>query len=149
MKYYSVKEAADILKIHPKTLGRYIRDKEIQAGKIGKSWRIAETELKAYMDRTLGLIKGGENPTGADIAPVIDEPRIRVTSVIDIHVHSLDEANRISNSITALLNSKDPSLGMSRFHSAYDPSLSQLKMVLWGSPKLVGDLLLLLDRFED
>lgn len=149
MKFYSINQAAEILNIHPKTLGRYIREKRIHAGKIGKSWRITEDDLQVFINKNLKPQTGGENLTGATNAPDIDQPRIKVTSVIDIQVKSQDEANRIANTMTALLNSKDPSMGMSRFHSVYDPTQSLVKLVIWGSPKLISDLLVLLERFED
>jgi len=47
--YYSVEELSEILKLHPKTVRRFIREGKITGRKIGRSWMVHEEELKRYM----------------------------------------------------------------------------------------------------
>ena len=44
-KLYTKEEAADILKISPKTLGDWLRAGKIRGVKVGRLWRIPETAL--------------------------------------------------------------------------------------------------------
>lgn len=43
---YSVKEIADILKVHELTINRYIKAGKIKAVKIGSVWRVEKTEVE-------------------------------------------------------------------------------------------------------
>lgn len=49
-KIYSVKETAQILSLNEETLRRYIKAGKIRASKIGKVWRIQESDLKTFLD---------------------------------------------------------------------------------------------------
>ena len=50
IKTYKVKEAAEILKVSPRTIQQYIMDKKIPAQKIGGKWHITEDNLKAFIE---------------------------------------------------------------------------------------------------
>ena len=45
---YSVKEAAEILSVHPETIRRLIREGEIDAAKVGDNWRVSATAINTY-----------------------------------------------------------------------------------------------------
>jgi excisionase family DNA binding protein len=47
--HYSINTAAARLDCHPETLRRIIRRGELTALKVGKSWRVSETDLLAYL----------------------------------------------------------------------------------------------------
>lgn len=51
MKYYTVKEAAEMLQVNPETVRRWIRDKKLGAEKTSNKGgnKILETELKAFL----------------------------------------------------------------------------------------------------
>ena len=49
MELYSVKEVADILDMNPETIKRYIHREELRAYKIGREWRIKESDLKEFV----------------------------------------------------------------------------------------------------
>ena len=50
-KLYSIKEAAEVLQIHPDTMRRYARTGKIRAAIIGKGFRITESDLKAFIEQ--------------------------------------------------------------------------------------------------
>ena len=58
MKLYSVKEVADILDMNPETIKRYIHKKELKAYKIGREWRIKESDLKEFLFKESNIRKG-------------------------------------------------------------------------------------------
>ncbi|MCX7028219.1 MAG: helix-turn-helix domain-containing protein, partial [Spirochaetes bacterium] len=47
-RLYSIAELAEILKLHPKTILRFIHEGKIKARKIGRSWMVGFEELKEY-----------------------------------------------------------------------------------------------------
>jgi len=46
-------EAASLLKIHPKTLQRTARNREITGGQIGKRWRFRASVLNAWLQKKM------------------------------------------------------------------------------------------------
>jgi len=50
MKIYTVKEAAKILKVNPKTVRKYINDGKLEASKLGNRFRIKEGDLENFFD---------------------------------------------------------------------------------------------------
>jgi excisionase family DNA binding protein len=45
-KMVSVGEAAEVVGVHPKTLGRLIRNGEVPAVRVGRQWRIRLSDLE-------------------------------------------------------------------------------------------------------
>jgi excisionase family DNA binding protein len=46
-KLYTVEEGAKLLSIHPDTLRIWLRNGKVKGVKLGRGWRILETELEA------------------------------------------------------------------------------------------------------
>ena len=44
-QWYTVEEAADILKVHKDTLRRWLREGKLRARKVGKGWRVPRSEV--------------------------------------------------------------------------------------------------------
>ena len=44
--FYTVQEAADLLKVHYQTVRNWIKSNEIRAVKIGRSYRIPKSEIE-------------------------------------------------------------------------------------------------------
>jgi len=42
---HTTDEVATVLRVLPQTIRQYIRDKKVKATKIGKEWRVSESEL--------------------------------------------------------------------------------------------------------
>src|SRR5436309_2426129 len=52
---FTAAEVAEILDIHPRTVGEYIRDGKLRAFQLGGGWKISENALRAFVrDQTLG-----------------------------------------------------------------------------------------------
>lgn len=45
-KFYTAEDLADYLKVSPQTVRAWIRDGKLHAVKFGRSWRIAEEEVR-------------------------------------------------------------------------------------------------------
>lgn len=48
-----VKEAAEILHVHPKTVEDLIRGGDIPAGKVGRAWVMMTRDVIAYAEKTI------------------------------------------------------------------------------------------------
>jgi excisionase family DNA binding protein len=114
---YTVEQFAERLKLHPKTVLRFIRDGRLRAVKVGKSYRIPRSEMEAMT----GVVRRS-SPSAA-----------RVTSIVDI----LDVAPALAEQLARLL----PALRMGQgghpdpmnLNLAYDSDRRALKIVIVGS----------------
>lgn len=52
LKFLNTKEASQLLRIHPETLRRFIREGKIRAYRIGKQKLIKEDELKNFIEKS-------------------------------------------------------------------------------------------------
>ncbi len=123
-KYYTVEQISQLLKIHPKTLQRYIREGKLRAGKVGKSWRISGHDLSVFLEKEKGV-----QPQEAEN---FQEERIKSSAVVDIRVQDTDDAVRIVDLLTGALNAKPAEYGKSSMHTQYIMEESMLRVTLWG-----------------
>lgn len=136
-KLYSIAELTSILKLHPKTILRFIHEGKIKSRKIGRSWMVHEDDLKAYAH---GEFAVREEPRLEPDYGSISE-RITVSAVVEINEQNSEEAGRISNTLMAMLNCKDESWGKSRFDFFYYPEAQKAKYLFYGSPKFIAEIL--------
>jgi excisionase family DNA binding protein len=126
-KYYTAEQAADLLKMHIKTVQRYIREGKLRANKVGKSWRITGHDLSVFAE---GTQERTESPANMEIPT---EDRIKISAVADIEAVSREEAIRIMNTLTAAMNVKPPEYGASTFTAQYLEPDRKIRIMLWGN----------------
>ena len=114
---YTVEQFAERLKLHPKTVLRFIRDGRLRAVKVGKSYRIVRSDLEAMM----GVAAGGATS-------------IRVTSIVDLKDVSPEAAQRLARQVTSLRMGRETPPDPMNIDVAYDPQTRGLKVVIVGSP---------------
>ena len=117
---HTVQQAAERLKLHPKTVLRLIHEGRLKGSRIGKSYRILESDLNAFA----GVAAGGQ-PT-----PM----RTRITCVAEVEDVTIQEASRIANVLSAAMMSNEARPEPLNMTTAYDPQTSRLKAVLFASP---------------
>jgi excisionase family DNA binding protein len=120
-----------MLGIHPKTVQRYIREGKLRAAKIGKSWRVSGHDLSVFTEGTAPSHAVRKSDIPAD-------ERIKASSVIDIDVDSRDEAIRIVNTLTAVMNAKPPEYGRSSMHAQFIEPDFKVRVTLWGNIKFMS-----------
>ncbi|MGE5495922.1 MAG: helix-turn-helix domain-containing protein [Burkholderiales bacterium] len=130
-KWYSVEQVADMLRLHPKTLRRYIAEGKLRASKLGKQYRISGHDLSIFIE---GRGTGGFETEEA-------KPAIDVSAVVDITPSGKDEADRIESMLLAALNSKDPSYGLSSANIQRSADKNKLRVMLWGTPAFITTML--------
>lgn len=123
----SVEQAAEQLKLHPKTVLRYIRNGLLPARRIGKSYRIDRARLAEFA----GVISGHADPTND----------VRTTCIVDIPRMMPADAERTSTFLNAVAMAGDGRTSPLHINTAFDPSAKHLKVVVIGSPSDVARLL--------
>ena len=113
-KFFTVEEIGEMLKMHPKTIQRYIREGKLRAVKYGKAWRVSGHDLSLFTESALytELLNAKERQESG-------KPRAVASAVVDIAVSGREEAIRILNALTAGLNAKPPEYGSSSMQGQY------------------------------
>lgn len=124
----SVDQAAEQLKLHPKTVIRYIRDGRLPATRIGKSYRIEQARLDAF----------------AGVASGHATSDVRATCVVDIPDITLQRAERLATFLGAAAMTGDASTPALHLSTAFDPATATMKIVLIGIPSDTAGLLQML-----
>ncbi len=143
-KFYSVEEISKTLKMHEKTVQRYIREGKIKAVKVGKAWRVKESDLNAFLRENSSKIHEDLKTFDQETR---ENNRIKISSVIDIDVDSVDEAIRISNGITGSLNSKPDEYGKTSLSIQFLESERKLRMMFWGNLRITRILMEMLEGY--
>lgn len=139
-KYYTIDQVAELLDMHHKTIRKFISEDKLRATKVGKQWRISGHDLSIFMEKSdSGNEKDNDvEETDIGFSTEVDIKnssieRINVSSVIDINDLNKNEFARVSNTLLALMNSKDPKMGNSTINMKYYEMEKRLKVLLWGS----------------
>ena len=115
---YTVEQFAERLKLHPKTVLRFIREGRLRAVKVGKSYRILRSELEAMT----GVIQ----PRGPAASA-------RVTSILDLPDVGPELAQRMARQVPAVRIAQEAHPDPMSLDVAYDPARRHLKIVIVGS----------------
>ncbi|WP_105615774.1 helix-turn-helix domain-containing protein [Vallitalea okinawensis] len=135
-KFYTVDEVAEILNIHSKTVRKYIREGKLKATKVGKQWRITGHDLSILVEGENNIMPKDEITMHTSDLQVIsgqNASKASVSTVIDIQVSNQDEIDRISNTLLAVMNSKDPQYGHSTINIQFIEKSGKLRVMLWGT----------------
>ena len=128
---YTVEQFAERLKLHRKTVLRFIHEGRLRAVKVGKSYRI----LRSDMEAMAGLVRGA-GPTGA-----------RVTSIVDVPDVEPALAERLSRLLPSLRMGRDAHPDPMSLDVAYDPARRHLKVIIVGSPDDTATMLQMVQTF--
>jgi len=131
----TVEQAAEQLKLHPKTVLRHIRNGRLPARRIGKSYRIDRAKLAEFA----GLASGHAEALNG----------VRTTCIVDIPRMTPESAERITTFLSSAAMTGDGKTPPLHINTGFDPLAECLKVVVIGSPsdaaKLLEMLQLLLD----
>ena len=147
-KIFSIEQVAEMLSLHPKTVGAYIRKGRIQAVKTGKQWRISEEALVSFMQ----LQQSESVPAQESYSPeqsLTKSAAVTVSTVIDIAVKNEQEAYRLSTTVFAVLQSESANgyreKGAERIAPrcdyTYYPESGKARFILWGDIEFIMGML--------
>ncbi|WP_423371397.1 helix-turn-helix domain-containing protein [Burkholderia sp. LMG 32019] len=116
---HTVEESAARLRLHPKTVLRFIREGKLRATRVGRAYRILDTDLAAF----------------ARTEPAAPVPRVvRVTSIVDIPDASQSLHQYLSRSLHAMASGRTSYVDSVRIDVAFDPAASQVKIIVAATP---------------
>ena len=147
-KFYTIDQVADMLGMHHKTIRKFITEGKLGANKIGKQWRITGHDLSIFMEKNNFNV----NPKNTNQEQNIDfytneeeisnvNQKIKVSTVVDINDINIDEYMRVSNTLIAIMNCKDPKMGYSTINMKYSQEEKRLRIMLWGTLKFTEEML--------
>ncbi|MBD5587465.1 helix-turn-helix domain-containing protein [Clostridium botulinum] len=147
-QFYTIDKIAEILGMHHKTIRKFITEGKLGASKVGKQWRISGHDLSVFMEKNNVNIKNkktNEEPsidfaTNGEVENT-SEQKINVSTVVDINDIDKDEYTRISNTLIAIMNCKDPEMGKATINMKYDEKENRLRVILWGRIKFIEEML--------
>ncbi len=146
-KFYTIDKVAEILGMHHKTIRKFITEGKLGASKVGKQWRISGHDLSVFMEKNNVNVKPQNTSEEADIDFSTDnegitiKQKINVSAVVDINEVSKDEYMRISNTLIAIMNSKDPRMANSTVNVKYYEQENRLRAMLWGGVRFIEDMM--------
>jgi excisionase family DNA binding protein len=130
---YTVEQFAERLKLHPKTVRRFIREGRVRAVKVGRSYRILRSDLEALT---------GPMPTETRSAA-------RVTSIVDLADVNAERAQHLARVLPSLRMGREQQADAMNLDLAYDPARRSLKVVIVGSPADTAGVLQVLQAILD
>ena len=78
--YFTVDQVAQLIDMHPKTIRRYIQEGRLSACKVGKQYRVNQTELDRFMGREPHTKGSNGNSLAMDSPDSIDNFLVEVNS---------------------------------------------------------------------
>lgn len=124
---YTVAEAAERLKLHVKTVLSFIRDGRLKATRVGKQYRITQSDLDAF---------AGEQPP---------QPRrtrhVEVSCIVEIDAISLETTTRAVTHLQAALKGRSPDDAHAQLDTIYYEEIGRLKLIISASPETTASLL--------
>ena len=142
---YTVEQFAERLKLHPKTVLRFIRDGRLRAVKVGKSYRILRTEMEAMTGITPEVFQGAVEAYRGVLEQRGARSGARVTSIVDLSDVAPDAAQRMARTLTAARASQTAHADAMTIEVIYDPPRRQLKVLIVGSPGDTAAMLKMVD----
>ncbi|EAC5804349.1 TPA_asm: helix-turn-helix domain-containing protein [Listeria monocytogenes] len=150
-KFYTINQVAEILDMHHKTIRNFITEGKLRASKVGKQWRISDDDLSSFMEKNKDqageeqIVEFTTNETPSNVV----KGRINVSTVIDIEKIDKEQYMRISNTLIAIMNSKDPEMQNSTINMKFYEKDNKLKVLLWGDVKFIEEMLSVISLLVD
>ncbi|ALB45224.1 MULTISPECIES: helix-turn-helix domain-containing protein [Clostridium] len=147
-QFYTIDKVAEILGMHHKTIRKFITEGKLAASKVGKQWRISGHDLSLFMEKNNVNInnKKASDESSIDFltngeVKETEKQKINVSTVVDINDVDKEQYFRISNTLIAVMNCKDPKMGKSTINMKYDEKENRLRVLLWGNVSFIEEML--------
>lgn len=145
-KFYTIDKIAEMLGMHHKTIRKFITEGKLRANKVGKQWRISSHDLSLFMEDNSVTITNKNESENSTIEIAIGDNhseihKINISTVIDIMEVDNEEYRKISNTLLALMNSRDSKMSNSNLSLKYYENERNLKILLWGNLEFSKEML--------
>lgn len=127
---FSISEVAGRLRVHPRTIRNYVRDGRLKAVRIGRQFRVAQSDLEALV--------GGALPADT---PVRRSRNVEVASVLSVDAIRPESAMRLADALLAAAKSHPQNEPPLRIDTHYDEERARLKVIVAGGVETTSALL--------
>jgi excisionase family DNA binding protein len=134
---YTVSEVAERLKLHAKTVLAFVRDGRLKATRVGKQYRIAESDLDAFTGRPTPLPDGEAKRR---------HRHVEVSSIVEIDAIDRATVDRTVTHLLEALKARAPGDARTRVDAIYYEEISRLKLIVSGNIETSAYLLGLVPR---
>ena len=146
---YTVEQFAERLKLHPKTVLRFIKEGRLRAVKVGKSYRILRSQMEAMTGMPAGDYRISSETGGAALSMREGPSEIRVTSIVDLPRVSPQTAERMGRLLPSARMGQEAHPDLMNITVAYDPARQSLKVIIVGSPSDTAAMLKMVQAFSE
>ncbi|MFD3811346.1 helix-turn-helix domain-containing protein [Rhodococcus sp. NPDC058639] len=119
---FSVEQVAERLGLHVRTVRNYVRDGKLPAVRIGKQYRIAQTDLDAFTGRAV---------PAPPRETVRRQRHTDVSSIVEIDAVSPETAHRLTTVLIGAAGTHDDGPRL-RIDTVYDEERGRMKVVVLG-----------------
>lgn len=137
-KLFTVAELSEMLKLHPKTIVRFINEGKISGNKVGRAWTVTQAALNTFMQANQA------QPEPVNIGSGI----VRVSAVVEIFEQDSGEAQRLSTTLMAMLNNERNGERGVRYDFFWQPETKTAKHVFYASPRQISDIMNIIDQLR-
>lgn len=137
-KLYTVSELSEMLKLHPKTIVRFINEGKISGKKVGRAWTVTQAALNTYLQD----IQSPPEPAN------MGSGTVRVSAVVEIFEQDSGEAQRLSTTLMAMLNNERHGERGVRYDFFWQPETKTAKHVFYASPRQISDIMDIIDQLR-
>lgn len=151
--FLTIDLAAEKLGVHPKTIRRYISAGKISAQKIAGTWRINPDSITDYVDSCESTTCNHQSVSKDDFCIFMDSDYfdsgdiIQACTIVDYYVYDESVKELLKEVMTVVANySLDNN--SSRFNYVYDDVERKMRLVFWGTPSYMVDVLKIMKPYE-
>jgi excisionase family DNA binding protein len=119
-EYYSTEEVAELLDLHVRTIRRFIREGKLRATRIGKQFRIAESDFR----KLAGSDEVAEQPRSQK------RRRIVVSTTVDVDAIGQAAQERLVNLLGGAFHALDGEPNSRRFDAIYYEDEGRLRLLI-------------------
>ncbi len=153
--YLSIEEVAKRLHVHSKTIRRYIGSGKLAAKKVAGSWRIEEEDLQEYVDSCEenscecknGSVSKDDFCIFMDSEYYESSAPLQVCSIVDYFVSEEQVKNLLKDAMNVVAEFSMMNKG-NRFHYVYDDQEKKIRMVFWGTPSFMEEIMKAMKVYE-
>ena len=150
-KLYTINQVAEILDLHHKPIRNFISQGKLKAGKVGKQWRVSEADLNELLKSDEGGAKEEEDIafSAPALPPKAGKKKVSVSTVVDLEQVGKEQYERISNTLIAIMNVRDPMMENSSINMKYNEKEKKFKILLWGKIGFMEEMLSVISILSD
>lgn len=151
--FFTIDQVANKLGVHPKTIRRYINSGKISAQKISGSWRINPESLDIYIDSCESNTCHHEQVSKDDFCIFMDSEYfdskdiMQVCTIVDYYVQD-DSVKALLKDVMGVVAEYSLDNNKSRFNYVYDDSDQKMRLVFWGAPSYMVEVLSVMKAYE-